>query len=71
MKERNAMNPDDALLEAWNLGEDEDGWSDRVMEEAELLLPLLVAAGYAETKGATWNFTPKGVARAMELERAQ
>src|SRR6266508_4589533 len=31
MKERNAMNPDDALLEAWNLGEDEDGWSDRVM----------------------------------------
>lgn len=64
------MDPDDALMEAWNLGMDDAGWSDAVMDEAERLLPILVQAGYAETKGSTWNFTPKGVARAMELQSA-
>lgn len=65
------MNPDEALIEAWNLGDGEEGWSEAVMEAAEHLLPILVAAGYAEAKDATWNFTSKGVARAMELEQAK
>jgi hypothetical protein len=40
------------------------------MAEAEPVVPILIAAGYAETNEATWDFTPKGVARAMELEKA-
>lgn len=63
------MDVDDALIRAWNLGMDEEGWSDAVMAEADLLLPALIEAGYAAEKDATWNFTPKGVARAMALER--
>jgi hypothetical protein len=63
------MDADAALMRAWTLGEGEDGWSDAVMEEAESLLPVLIEAGYVETKGNTWNFTPDGVARAMELDR--
>ena len=63
------MDPDEALTRAWHLGEDEEGWSDAVMAEAELLLPVLIEAGYAETEGDTWTFTPEGVARAMELDR--
>jgi hypothetical protein len=62
------MRPDEALLQAWMLGYGENGWSEAVMDEAERLLPVLIEAGYAETKGATWHFTPNGVARAMELE---
>ena len=65
------MTADEALLKAWLLGEGEDGWSDAVMAEAERLLPTLLAAGYAETEQATWKFTPKGAARAMELEKAR
>jgi hypothetical protein len=45
------MDADAALIEAWTLGEDEDGWSDRVMERAEALLPILIEAGYAEATG--------------------
>jgi hypothetical protein len=45
--------------------------SDTVIDEAGRLLPILLDAGYAETYEATWNFTPKGVARAMELEAAK
>jgi hypothetical protein len=63
------MDADAALIEAWNLGEGEDGWSDAVMAEAERLLPILVEAGYATTEANKWNFTPKGVERAIELER--
>jgi hypothetical protein len=62
---------DEVLLKAWLLGEGEDGWSYAVMAEAEHLLPTLVAAGYATTTEASWNFTAKGVARAMELEKAE
>jgi hypothetical protein len=59
---------DDALIRAWNLCDDhDDGWSDAVMAEAERLLPILIDAGYAKTKDATWNFTPKGIARACSL----
>jgi hypothetical protein len=65
------MKPDEALIRAWNLGEGKDGWSDSVIDEAESLLPILVEAGYAETEGATWKFTPKGAARAMELDGAR
>jgi hypothetical protein len=64
------VDPDDALIKAWNLGEDEDGWSDAATDEADRLLPILIEAGFAETEGATWNFTVKGVARVMELEGA-
>jgi hypothetical protein len=62
------MDADEALTEAWLLGEGEEGWSDAVMETAERLLPILIAAGYVEATDAKWNFTAKGVARAMELE---
>jgi hypothetical protein len=64
------MDLDEALLRAWRLGEDKDGWSDAVMKEAELLLPSLIEAGYVATKENTWNFTPQGVARAMQLDQA-
>jgi hypothetical protein len=63
------VDPVAALRRAWNLGERDDGWSDAVMEEVERLLPILIEAGYVETKDATWNFSAKGVARAMELDR--
>ena len=63
------MNPDEALTEAWNLGMDEAGWTDAVMERAEELLPTLLAAGYAAADSGTWRFTPEGVAKAEELER--
>jgi len=50
----------------------DEGWSDAVMDEAERLLPTLVKAGYVsvDEEAATWRFTPEGVARAEELERA-
>ena len=62
------MDADEALLRAWNLGMDEEGWSDAVMDEAELLLPILIDAGYAQQTASTWSFTEKGVARANELD---
>jgi hypothetical protein len=65
------VDTDEALIAAWNLGMDDAGWTDAVMDEAERLLPVLLQAGYAETQGRTWNFTPKGVARAMELQPEQ
>jgi hypothetical protein len=61
------VDADEASMRAWNLGD--DGWSDSVMEEAETLLPSLVEAGYADAQDAKWNFTPRGVQRAMEIER--
>jgi hypothetical protein len=61
------MDADAALIAAWSLGEGEEGWSDAVMDEAERLLPMLIEAGYAEATGNIWNFTPAGLARAMEL----
>ena len=66
---RAGVDTDVALMEAWNLGERADGWSDTVMLEVERLLPVLIEAGYADAQGNTWNFTPKGVQRAMELAR--
>lgn len=64
------MDADEALLRAWNLGMDEAGWTDKVMDEAERLLPMLVDAGYAATDDAawTWRFSPEGVARAEEIK---
>jgi len=62
------MDADEALLKAWLLGEDEDGWSDAVKEMAEQLLPTLIAAGYVWATDGKWNFTPEGVKRAMELD---
>jgi hypothetical protein len=60
------VNPaDEALAEAWRLGaEDPD---DAVESRYEELLPVLIAAGYAEADEYTWNFTPKGVARAEAI----
>jgi hypothetical protein len=47
----------------------EAGWTRAVMDRAEELLPVLLAAGYAAEDRGTWRFTPAGVARAEELER--
>ena len=65
------MTADEALMEAWELGMGEDGWSDAVMDRTEELLPVLLEAGYAATDddGSRWWFTDAGVARAEELER--
>lgn len=54
------MDADEALLQAWNLGID-TGWTDAVIDEAERLLPTLIAAGYADAdeKRGRWRFTPK------------
>jgi len=65
------VDADEALIAAWNLGMGDAGWTDAVMDEAKRLLPVLVEAGYAETQGATWKFTPEGVARAKELQPEQ
>jgi len=64
------LSVDEALIRAWNLGLDSEGWTDSVMDEAERLLPVLIRAGYAATDdaGAKWWFTEGGVARASELE---
>ena len=66
------MDVDETLMAAWNLGMDDEGWTDAVMEEAERLLPMLVDAGYAATddQAGTWWFTPAGVAQATVLEGA-
>jgi hypothetical protein len=63
------MDSDAALTRAWDLGMD-DGWRDAVMDEAEALFPVLLAAGYAATDdgGRTWWFTKDGVTRARELK---
>ena len=63
---------DAALIAAWNLGMDDAGWSDAVMDEAERLLPILIEAQFAATNegGGTWWFTAAGVARAEQFERA-
>jgi len=65
-----ALDPDAALLVAWNLGMDDDGWTEEVTDIAERLLPTLIEAGFAETTGHTWRFTRKGIVRAEELESA-
>jgi hypothetical protein len=64
------MDADEALIEAWDLGMDDAGYSDAVIDRAEDLLPTLIAAGYAATDNAaaTWWFTDKGVAQAKKLE---
>jgi hypothetical protein len=41
------MDADTALIRAFDLGMDDAGWTEEVMDEAESLLPTLVAAGYA------------------------
>lgn len=65
------VDADTALMRAYNLGMDDAGWTDAVMDEAEELLPTLLEAGYAATddEAGTWRFTAEGVARAKELER--
>jgi hypothetical protein len=63
------MDADEALIRAFNLGMDDAGWTEEVMDEAERLLPTLVAAGYAarDDEANTWWFTKKGVARHNEI----
>ena len=63
------IDPDAALIRAWNLGMDDAGWTDEVMDKAEELLPTLVAAGYVavDEEAHTWWFTKKGVARADQI----
>jgi hypothetical protein len=64
------MDADTALSRAFDLGMDDAGWTEEVMDEAELLLPTLVAAGYAarDEESNTWWFTKAGVARYDEIE---
>jgi hypothetical protein len=64
------VNPDEALIRAWNLGHGEGGRSDAVMDEAERLLPILVDAGYVAADAYTWRFTEDGIARVDEIRRA-
>lgn len=59
------MHPDDALVRAWNLGGED--YTDEIMDEYEALLPTLIEAGYVESNGHTWNYTKKGVERALAL----
>ena len=63
------MDADAALIQAWNVGMDDAGWTNEVMDKAERLLPTLVAAGYVamDDESNTWWFTKKGVARADQL----
>jgi hypothetical protein len=42
------------------------GSSDEIEDEMEVLLPELIAAGYVDATEDRW--TPKGVARAKQLE---
>jgi hypothetical protein len=67
-----SMDADDALKRAFDLGMDADGWTDAVMDEAELLLPILLESGYAarDEVAETWWFTENGVARHKALEDA-
>lgn len=60
---------DEILLRAWTIDDEEDGWTDAVMEEAERLLPILVKAGYAQADEHDWSFTDAGAERAWALER--
>jgi hypothetical protein len=62
------VDADAALIRAFNLGMDDAGWTEEVMDKAELLLPTLVAAGYATKDDDTWRFTEKGVTRYDEIE---
>lgn len=64
------MDADDALMRAWSLGMDDAGWSDAVMDEAEILLPPLLKAGYVtvDDESGTWAFSSTGVARAEALD---
>ena len=60
------MEPDVALLRAWELADEEH--TDAVADEFELLLPTLIQAGYADAPTEhTWRFTPDGVRRAEFL----
>jgi hypothetical protein len=65
------MDADAALVRAFDLGMDDAGWTEEVMDEAEQLLPILVAAGYAavDDERNTWRFTKEGVARFDEIEQ--
>jgi hypothetical protein len=63
---------DAALMEAWELGMTDAGYTDADFDRAEELLPTLVEAGFVATDGDwTWWFTPEGVARAEELSTAR
>ena len=65
-------------MKVWNLGERKKGWSDAMTLEGELLLPILLEAGYARRLdagevgqfGTSWAFTEKGAHRALEIEQA-
>jgi DNA-binding IclR family transcriptional regulator len=63
------MDADEALIRAFNLGTDDAGWTEEVMDKAELLLPSLIEAGYAarDDETNTWRLTKTGVARHDEI----
>lgn len=55
------MDADTALMHAWDIGMDDAGWTEDVMDKAERFLPTLLAAGYAavDDEAHTWWFTDK------------
>ena len=65
------MNADTALIRAYDLGMDNAGRTEEVVDEADRLLPTLVAAGYAavDDEASPWWFTDKGVAPTREIEQ--
>lgn len=58
---------DEALVRAWRLSVGD--MTDEVMDEFERLIPVLVAAGYAETDSDadSWCFSGRGIAQAEAL----
>jgi hypothetical protein len=57
---------DAKLLRAWVLFDGEV--TDETFDEAERLIPDLVAAGYVDAQDDRWGFSSAGVARAEELD---
>ena len=57
---------DVALRRVWELFVEDP--TDKIEDEMEALLPTLIVAGYVDATEDRWNFTPKGVARAKQLE---
>jgi hypothetical protein len=56
---------EEALNRVWALAQ--EAQEDDLSAEVELVLDVLVEAGYVELDGRRWRFTPTGVARAKKL----
>ena len=69
------MHADEALLAAWPLEDNAEGWTEEALERVEWVLPTLIGAGYAKTDEVgspplpVWCFTERGVSRWCEIRR--